>query len=63
MSASVETSLAQDWVGNQSASPHWDELPTDGSHAWLGLVLLLASSIVAVRGVCWIAANAIRLLH
>ena len=63
MSASVETSAVQDWVKDRPASAHWDELPTDGSHAWLGLILLLASSVVAVRGLCWVAATAIHLLH
>jgi hypothetical protein len=67
MSASIESGFDHGWIASQSASDptsaRWDELPTDGSHAWLGLVLLLASSVVAIRGICWLVATAIRLAH
>jgi hypothetical protein len=67
MSASIDSGVDQGWIASQSASDalpaRWDELPTDGSHAWLGLILLLASSVIAIRGICWLVANAIRLVH
>ena len=63
MSATIESDFTQDWTGSRAAPTRWDELPTDGSHAWLGLILLLASSIVAIRGLCWAAATLIRLAH
>ena len=67
MSASVEGGFQQGWIAAQSASEPssaiWDELPTDGSHAWLGLLLLLGSSVVAIRGICWVIATVIRLAH
>ena len=63
MSASIDGGFEQGWTASDPSSAHWDELPTDGSHAWLGLILMLGSSIVAIRGICWLVANAIRLAH
>ena len=31
----------------------WDELPVDGSDAWLGLVLMAASSLVSLKIIWW----------
>ena len=60
MAASMKTTPNQGWLHD----PHrWDELPTDGSHAWLGLLLVLGSSVVAVRGLCWVMAQMIRASH
>ncbi len=63
MSTSTEASFPELWQTSADRPTVWDELPTDGSHAWLGLLLVLASSIVAIRGLCWITAQTIRLLH
>ncbi len=63
MSASLETECDFGWTRAPSRAGHWDELPTDGAHAWLGFLLVLGSSIVTVRGLCWLAATAIRLCH
>ena len=63
MSTSVDTDLDHAWGPKPTRSARWEELPTDGTHAWLGLLLVLGSSIAAIRGLCWIAALTIRLLH
>ena len=33
----------------------WDELPSDGSEAWFGAVLMLGSSVVSVKILTWAA--------
>jgi hypothetical protein len=56
MSAHIDSGFERGLIASGSTSD-------DGSHAWLGLVLLLGSSVVAIRGICWLIANAIRLVH
>ena len=63
MSASIDANLGEAWVRTPPGPNGWDELPTDGSHAWLGLLLMLGSAAVAIRGTCWVMAEFIRLVH
>ena len=63
MSASIETGFHQAWDHEPASTAHWDELPTDGTQAWVGLLLMLGSSIITIRGLCWMVAQTIRLLH
>ncbi|WP_158743381.1 hypothetical protein [Acidisphaera sp. L21] len=63
MSASIESGFDHVLANEQPRSDDWDELATDGSHAWFGLVLLLGSAVITVRGVCWVAATIIRASH
>lgn len=63
MSASIETGFHQVWNREPTHAAHWDDMPTEGAHAWLGLLLLLGTSIVTIRVFCWMAAQMIRLFH
>ncbi len=63
MSTTIDAAFDHVFADQPAQSERWDELPTDGSHAWLGLMLVLGSSIVAVRGLCWMIAHMIRLFH
>ena len=49
MSASMSTLGASTGEGLHE----WDELPLDGSEAWLGMMLMAASSVISLKFLCW----------
>jgi hypothetical protein len=63
MSASIETAFDHALSHRATNHAEWDELPTDGSHAWFGAILMVGSAIITIRGLCWVAATVIRGLH
>ena len=44
-------------AGTRDGTAEWDELPVDGSDAWLGCILLVGSSLVSLKILGWVAAT------
>ena len=44
------------------AATEWDELPTDGSDAWCGILLCVGSGVVSLKILGWIVASAGRII-
>ena len=55
MSASTGEGWSESWSrGCGEGCDEWDELPTDGSDAWLGMLLMVISGVGMVKLLIWL---------